>query len=39
MIMKKKFTLNLKEPQLEIINYLKKKFSISSDKVMVNKCI
>ena len=37
--MKKKFTLNLKEPQLEIINYLKKKFSISSNKEMVNKCI
>ena len=35
----KKFTLNLKEPQLEVINYLKKKFSISSDKVMINKCI
>ena len=35
----KKFTLNLKEPQLEVINYLKKKFSISSDKEMVNKCI
>ena len=39
MIMKKKFSLNLKEPQLEIINYLKKKFSISSNKEMVNLCI
>ena len=39
MIVKKKFTLNLKEPQLEVINYLKKKFSISSNKEMVNKCI
>ena len=39
MIMKKKFTLNLKEPQLEVINYLKRKFSISSNKEMVNKCI
>ena len=35
----KKFTLNLKEPQLEIIDYLKNRFSISSDKEMVNKCI
>ena len=35
----KKFTLNLKEPQLEVINDLKKKFSISSNKEMVNKCI
>ena len=35
----KNFTLNLKEPQLEVINYLKKKFSISSSKEMVNKCI
>ena len=26
MNMKKKFTLNLKEPQLEVINYLKKSF-------------
>ena len=39
MIMKKNFTLNLKEHQLEVINYLKKKFSISSNKEMVNKCI
>ena len=37
--MQKKFILNLKEPQLEVINYLKKKFSISSNKEMVNKCI
>jgi len=37
--MKKKFILNLKEPQLEVINYLKKSFSISSDKEMVDKCI
>ena len=39
MIITKKFTLNLKEPQLEIINYLKKKFSISSNSEMVIKCI
>ena len=38
-MMKKNLILNLKEPQLEVINYLKKKFSISSDKEMVNKCI
>ena len=37
--MTKNLTLNLKEPQLEVINYLKKKFSISSDKEMVIKCI
>ena len=37
--MTKKFILNLKEPQLEAINYLKKKLSISSKKVIVNKCI
>ena len=37
--MKKEFNLNLKEPQLVIINNLKKKFSISSNKEMVNKCI
>ena len=37
--MSKKFNLNLKEPQSEAINYLKKKFSISSDKEMVIKCI
>ena len=35
----KKFNLNLKEPQLDAINYLKKKFLISSDKEMVIKCI
>ena len=35
----KKFNLNLKEPHLEIIGDLKKKFSISSDKEMVNQCI
>ena len=35
----KKFILNLKEPQLDIINYLKNRFSISSDREMVNKCI
>ena len=35
----KKFTLNLKEPQLDIINYLKNRFSISSNKEIVNKCI
>ena len=37
--MSKKFNLNLKEPQSEAINYLKKKFSISSDKEIVTKCI
>ena len=37
--MTKKFILNIKEPQLEAINYLKKKLSISSKKVIVNKCI
>ena len=37
--MKKQFNLNLKEPQLIIIDNLKKKFSISSNKEMVNKCI
>ena len=35
----KKFTLNLKEPQLDVIYYLKKKFLISTDKEMVEKCI
>ena len=35
----KKFTLNLKEPQLDVINHLKKKFTISSDIEMVTKCI
>ena len=39
MFMKKKFTLYLKEPQLVVLNSLKKKFSISSNKEMVNKCI
>lgn len=34
-----KFTLNLKEPQLEVINYLKKKFLISNNNEMINKCI
>ena len=38
-IMIKKLTLNLKEPQLEVINNLKKMFLIASDKEMVNKCI
>ena len=37
--MKKKFNLNLKEPQLVIINNLKKKFLVSSNKEMVYKCI
>lgn len=37
--MKKKFNLNLKEPQLLIINNLKKNFSIISNKEMINKCI
>ena len=37
--MTKKITLNFKESQIEVINYLKKKFSISSDKEMVTKCI
>ena len=35
----KKITLNLKEPQLDVIYYLKKKFLISSDAEMVEKCI
>ena len=35
----KKFNLNLKEPQLNTLNYLKKKYSINSNKEMVNKCI
>ena len=35
----KKFNLNLKEPHLEIIKDLKKKFSVSTDKEMVNECI
>ena len=37
--MKKRFTLNLKEPQSEVINYLKKKLSISSEKEIVVRCI
>ena len=37
--MLKKFNLNLKEPQLLIINNLKKKFSITSNKEMINRCI
>ena len=35
----KKFNLNLKEPQLVIINDLKKKFSVTCNSEMVNKCI
>ena len=35
----KKFNLNLKEPHLEALNDLKEKFSITSNKEMVNKCI
>jgi hypothetical protein len=35
----KKFNLNLKEPHLEVINDLKEKFSIASNKEMVSKCI
>tara|TARA_B100000579_G_C22200992_1_gene562903 strand:- start:146 stop:505 length:360 start_codon:yes stop_codon:yes gene_type:complete len=35
----KKFNLNLKEPHLEVINVLKEKFSITSNKEMVSKCI
>ena len=35
----KKFNLNLKEPHLEVLNDLKEKFSITSDKEMVNRCI
>ena len=35
----KKFNLSLKQPHLEIINDLKKKFSITSNIEMVNKCI
>ena len=35
----KKFNLNLKEPHLDIINKLKKKFSITCNKEIVNKCI
>ena len=35
----KKFNLRLKEPHLEVLNDLKEKFSISSNKEMVDKCI
>ena len=35
----KKFNLNLKEPHLEVINDLKEKFSITSNKEIVNRCI
>ena len=35
----KKFNLNLKEPHLEVINDLKEKLSITSNKEIVNKCI
>ena len=37
--MLKKFNLNFKEPHLDIINDLKEKFSITSNKEMVNMCI
>ena len=37
--MVKKFSLNLKEPHLEAISDLKKKFSLSSNKEMVIQCI
>ena len=35
----KKFNLNLKEPHLEVLNDLKEKFSTTSNKEMVNRCI
>ena len=35
----KKFNLNLKEPHLEILNDLKEKFSVTSNKEIVNICI
>ena len=35
----KKFNLNLKEPQLEALSDLKEKFSITSNKEIVNRCI
>lgn len=35
----KKFNLRLKEPHLEVINDLKEKFSIKSNKEIVNRCI
>ncbi|PPR26530.1 MAG: hypothetical protein CFH34_00920 [Alphaproteobacteria bacterium MarineAlpha9_Bin4] len=34
-----KFNLNLKDPHLEVINDLKAKFSITSNKEMINRCI
>ena len=37
--MVKKFNLNLKEPHLEALNNLKEKFSMTSNKEMVNRCI
>ncbi len=37
--MVKTFILNLKEPHLEVINDLKKKFSITSNKEIVSRCI
>ena len=37
--MKINFNLYLKEPQLVIINDLKKKFSVTCNSEMVNKCI
>ena len=35
----KKFNLNLKEPHLVALNDLKEKFSVTSNKEMVNRCI
>ena len=35
----KKFNLSLKEPHLEVINDLKEKFSVTSNKEIVNQCI
>ena len=37
--MTKKFNLNLKEPHLEVLNVLKEKCSVKSNKEMVNRCI
>ena len=37
--MVKKFNLNLKEPHLEVLNGLKEKFSMTSNKEMVNRCV
>ena len=31
--------MNLKEPHLEVLNDLKEKFSITSNKEIVNRCI